>query len=340
MKISMACSRICTAAALAMSLASPGFAGQSRNARTAPPPMPPPTAPSGITDRINPSQHHLEILALTVPPQVELGKRIDVAVTAADKDGVWTVEVRHGEDTKRFFGGGDKVVSFTMFFDRASFGEDLIQATAFDRAHNAGPTVNMQVIVVEVPHGQPGWEGPFAHDDPGYALQAGGVSRDALIPPPGTPWWKWWSANYAQPYPWKSLCPGVIDVTINGEVLQCWLNNNPQVRAHIIWEALAFTGQDDLGTEMGVGVPEPYDQWGWWQKDQLNQAFYHAYQYLKAGGTNFGGTQLPNIPDNQIQLADDDPTYTLFSLDDAWRLYVGTVAHSLALEVGGFVPWS
>ena len=330
MKAQPLISRICITATLFAILVQPGFAGQTRpnDVRTTQDP-----------GRINPSDHHLDIVRLTVPTQVQLGKPIDVAVTAADKDGVWYVELRRGDDTRRFFAGGDKVANFTATFDRASFGEDLIQATAFDHNHRPGVTVNQPVIVVALPQGHPGWEAPFAEADPAYALQvSGGVTRDQLKPPAGTPWWKWWAANYAKPYDWQNACPGTIDVTINGEVLHCWLNNHPQVRAHIVWEELAFTGQDDLGTEMGVGVPVPYDQWSWWQQNQLDQAFYYAYEYLKNGATNFGGTPLPPVPTNIIQLADNDPPYTLFSINDAWRLYVGTVAHSLALEIGGFVP--
>ncbi|HEX7793215.1 MAG TPA: hypothetical protein VF456_02635 [Vicinamibacterales bacterium] len=333
MKVRKFVAPISIATMLTVGLAQAGFAGQAQTA---------PGTATGITDRINPSQHHLEIIALTVPPGVPLGGNIDVQVTAADKDGVYYVEVRHGEETRRFFAGGNRVVTFNATFERASLGPQTIQATAFDRNHNAGFTVDQQVIVMNPNSSHSFDDLPMAEADPGYALKvSGGVSRDQLKPPAGTPWWKWYAANFAKPYPWASLCPGVVGVTINGEVLHCWLNNNPQVRAHIIWEMMQFTGgQDEYGTAMAVGVPVPYDQWAWPFQHDLDVAFYYAYDYLKNGATNFGGLALPNVPPNQMTLADGDLTHTHISSADAWRVYVGTIAHSLALEIGGFLPWS
>jgi len=230
------------ATALVASLAGAAFAGQTRT-------VPGPTRDNG---RIDPSQHHLDIVALTVPPQVEEGREIKVAVTAADRDGVWYLDVRHGEETRRFFAGGDQVVNFVATFERAALGPQVVQATAFDHNYAPGRPLSVPVIVVGIEKGHPGLEVQVAKPDPIYALQVGGgLNRGQMMPPAGTPWWKWWVSNFAKPYPWQTLCPGASDVTPNGEVLHCWLNNNPQVRSRVVWEAIWFTGQDDLGTEMG-----------------------------------------------------------------------------------------
>src|SRR5262245_45363237 len=333
MKLRQFVAQISLAPLLSISLGQAAFAAQAQTA---------PDTATGITDRINPSQHHLEIVALTVPPGVFPGETIDVQVTAADKDGVWYVEVRHGEDTRRFFSGGDRVVTFNMSFERAAPGPQTLQATAFDRNHIGGVTVEEPVIVLNPNVKYQIGDSQMPHADPDYALQvSGGVTREQLKPPAGTPWWKWWAANFAKPYPWANLCPGVGGVTINGEVLHCWLNNNPQVRAHIIWEMMKFTGEvDEFGTAVVEAAPVPYDQWAWPLQHDLDVAFYYAYDYLKNGGTNFGGLALPDAPPNQLTLADGDHATNKFSTADAWRLYVGTIAHSLAMEVGGFLPWS
>src|SRR5262245_61049729 len=106
---------ICSAATLVAALQRPVVGAQ---------PRPNGTRSGQHTGRINPSEHRQEIVLLSAPSQVEVRKPVRVAVTAADKDGVWYVEVRLGEELRRFYAGGDKVVSFTATFDFASFDAD------------------------------------------------------------------------------------------------------------------------------------------------------------------------------------------------------------------------
>ncbi len=86
--------------------------------------------------------------------------------------------------------------------------------------------------------------------------------------------------------------------------------------------------------------PAVYDDWIAINKGLLDEYFYHAYNYLKSGAKVFGGPPIPDVPTNQITLDDAEQPYTFFFASDAKRLYLATVAHSLALEIGGFLPWS
>ena len=115
---------------------------------------------------------------------------------------------------------------------------------------------------------------------------------------------------------------------------------HPEVRSHLIWEDLKYTSTDQIGTPKGEADPVVYDDWTSMNKGLLDEYFYHAYNYLKSGAKVFGGPPIPDIPTNQITLDDAEEPYTFFFQSDARRLYLATVAHSLALEIGGFVPWS
>jgi hypothetical protein len=317
---------------LATTLISQGLGAQTRNGHERLPTK---------SVAINPRDHNLDIVAIAAPAQLEQGQPLHVAVTAADRKGVSYIKVSFGEETRWFAAGGDRVASFSTVFERTLLGIDTIQATAFGEGGRLqGPTRTLEINVIDVQPFKPREISQFIPGDANYAEE---VNPNFPFPqnPPGSVWWKWWSANYAKPYPWQSLCPNALDITPGGEVLHCWLNNNPQVRSRIVWAAVVFTGEiDDLGTAKKKSVDVPYDQWNALQKSELDIAFYHAYQYLKSGGASFGGTPLPDKMPNEVTLADDEPPYTIFKATDVWNLYVGTIAHSLAVEIGGFMPWS
>src|SRR5262249_17956888 len=82
------------------------------------------------------------------------------------------------------------------------------------------------------------------------------------------------------------------------------------------------------------------DNWILANKQMLDEYFYHAYNYLQSGAANYGGPAVPDVPDNEIVLDDAESPITFFSTYPAKRLYIAAIAHSLALEIGGFLPWS
>jgi hypothetical protein len=110
--------------------------------------------------------------------------------------------------------------------------------------------------------------------------------------------------------------------------LTCWLNTHPSIRLHIRWHAQdsdAVTGWDDW-------TPE--------RKQELQQAFVDAWQWLAEGMTDFQGTPIPEPPPNSLTLADNEEALTIFTEETAWPLYLAEVAHSLAIEIRHEVSWS
>ncbi len=98
-----------------------------------------------------------------------------------------------------------------------------------------------------------------------------------------------------------------------------WLNAHPTVRDAIVWEL-----NDIYYTKL------PYTSWPSTRKQALTQAFYLAYHRFPSG--------LKDPPPNINPYA--SPTNITLSADNAWALYLAHVAHSLALEIRGDVPWS
>src|SRR5262249_11983400 len=148
------------------------------------------------------------------------------------------------------------------------------------------------------------------------------------------PWWVRWRADGGgKPFDATAACgPGTHGITPFGEVLRCWLGLYPQVAQSLVWE--------EVDSKTGATTPKPYPDWTDVQKIELDQAFFWAWEWLDNGLTVFNGEYLVDPPDNQIALVDCAFVYTGLTRDTAWKLYLGTVAHSLALEIGGFVPWS
>lgn len=148
------------------------------------------------------------------------------------------------------------------------------------------------------------------------------------------PWWVRWQEGGGGPaFDWKAACGSWIgSIGPFGEVLTCWLALHPQVAQHLVWEEVDPTS--------GAVTAKPYSAWTGEQKTQLNAAFYQAWAWLDGGLDWFGGEYLLDPPTNQITLLDCQEAVTGLTREQAWKLYLGTVAHSLALEIGGFVPWS
>ncbi|HPO24335.1 MAG TPA: hypothetical protein PK135_06680 [Arenimonas sp.] len=128
------------------------------------------------------------------------------------------------------------------------------------------------------------------------------TKANAMQLPAGTPW--------QQPGTW--IPPTQFQYVPK---LSDWLNQHPNVRDAITWE------RTDL-------VMSPYASWGRSQSS-LNDAYIKAFRGYASG--------LPKVP---VNIAPTPDSATMISTADAWDLYLAHVAHSLAIEIRGDLPWS
>jgi hypothetical protein len=288
---------------------------------------------------------HLEIIDLVAPTVIELRRQFAVTFTAADVDGVGTVRVQFGDEVQWLSGQGLKVFNGVAPFETTGLGVFQVSATVYGiGGRTSGPTWVQDVTVIATDPNFDYTLAPVKDVTPGYTDQTGGTTpvQNPFVGIDKTPWWKQYQSKFAKPrFDWVNSCGGFAStITPNGEVLHCWLAFHPEVRKHLIWEYIDYGPLDPLGTLTGQAAPAVWEDWSDFDRALLDAAFYHAYLYLDSGATAFGGPVLPDAPDNQILLADDESDVTFFSEFDAKRMYMATVAHSLALEIGGFVPWS
>lgn len=124
-------------------------------------------------------------------------------------------------------------------------------------------------------------------------------------------------------------CYGLTASTYNQNV-NCWLSQNSNVSQYVVWETrLAF----------GSSSPVAWPQWPNAPRDDLRVNLV-AYEGLLAGTLTQDPDPLVDPPINQETLQDTDIAILVLSESDAWRLYVKTVAMSLAVELTQYVPWS
>ncbi len=106
----------------------------------------------------------------------------------------------------------------------------------------------------------------------------------------------------------------------------CWLDQHPGFRLRLSWPV--------------GGQPLGYDQWPPAMQQEFHQAFTDAWDWIQNGFQNFQGTPLPEPLPNVKVLADTEPALTEFTEATARPFYFAKVAHSLALEASGNLPWS
>jgi hypothetical protein len=136
----------------------------------------------------------------------------------------------------------------------------------------------------------------------------------------------------SNPPPWTctaSKCaPGV-----NGGPpdLTCWLDEHPQFKDHISWWT------------PGANWRVLYVDWTPQQKKDLADAFQAAWAWNGGQGGAYTGTAIPEPPPNKEAPYADESSRVYTVLDEAtvaWPLYVARIAHTLAAEIGHWVPWS
>lgn len=122
-------------------------------------------------------------------------------------------------------------------------------------------------------------------------------------------------------------CYGLTDFRQN---VNCWLTKNPTVAQYVIW-------QQRLA--LGSSSPTAWSQWTNSQRDDLRTNVVN-YESLLANTITQDPDPLVDPPVNQETLQDTDFPVVVLTTNDAWRLYVKTVAMSLAVELSQYVPWT
>jgi hypothetical protein len=127
---------------------------------------------------------------------------------------------------------------------------------------------------------------------------------------------------------WK-LVDACYGLTSTRQNIDCWLSRSP-VASSLIWETREQTGLTSVSA---------WPEWTNAQRDDLRESFLHTSALL-ADPNTWDPDPLVDPPTNQEALADNVFPATVLSQGDAWRLYVKTVAMSLAVELQQYVPWT
>jgi hypothetical protein len=77
--------------------------------------------------RINPEEHHLEIVNLNAPSHLEAGRRLDVSITAVDARGIGFVEIQFRDEVRRLEAGEQQIANFAISFETRRTGFDQIR---------------------------------------------------------------------------------------------------------------------------------------------------------------------------------------------------------------------
>lgn len=131
----------------------------------------------------------------------------------------------------------------------------------------------------------------------------------------------------------KSACVSPCGCTPD---LVTWLEAHPKVSNAIKWQVT------NTSTDAYIAIERDKQTWASWpvqRKAALLSQFADRYTALCGGRAPVEFTDpVPNI---SPEMADDtQPPWVNVSAQDAETMYIALVAHSLAVEIGGFVPWS
>lgn len=292
----------------------------------------------------------LEIVALTIRTHGLPEGEVEVAVTARDDEPIGRIDVDCGNGQRHAVAGrgrpflsglvrcrpGDEITAVAFSRDGTRAGQPFVERHiphdhGIEEVERLPPGVLRRLADERYP------ERVGAFDD--YAIKLVPLSVD------GRPWWHKWAESAARkPFDFAANCGAhVKKVGPDGAALRCWLELHPKVRESIVWHEYDAPGPlFPAGAKVRKLSQKwiPYDEWTEDMKTWLDVSVYWAYAYLDGGLDWFPGQYLPDVPDNLLSLDDHNWAMTAISRDDAWNLYLGTIAHSLAVELGRFVPWS
>jgi hypothetical protein len=121
--------------------------------------------------------------------------------------------------------------------------------------------------------------------------------------------------------------------------LDCWLSDHPNVAASITWQSTFDTSVYDIPAPAKRAWPS----WSDPEKQELATAFEDAWKWLYGQQTPFATLNetlaYPPVNQNNTTTSTDSP-YTAVTESFARELYLRWIALSLAVEIGGHVPWS
>jgi hypothetical protein len=123
------------------------------------------------------------------------------------------------------------------------------------------------------------------------------------------------------------ICSNVKD----GALLECWLTQYPTIADSIEWQG---HNRRVVGLDL-ISWPD----WPQWRRADLEEAFVDATVWYNGGMKIYTGTLVADPPPNMEEPYGGGHT-VLDETTAAWPLYVAHVAHSLAAEIYGWVPWS
>ena len=114
------------------------------------------------------------------------------------------------------------------------------------------------------------------------------------------------------------LMPLVAKAQADEPDLASWLAEHPLISGTIRWQE--------------ANRVKTYPEWSSAQKANLFEMYYKVWNGKPLG--------LTDPPPNMFDLVDDEFARTGLSKNHAWSLFLAQVAYSLAVETGGWVPWS
>ncbi len=125
-----------------------------------------------------------------------------------------------------------------------------------------------------------------------------------------------------------------IPLAVNGSpfLLDCWLEHHPRIA-----DAISWTWQSRTGAK----VAKHWKDWSSARRTALRQAYVDAKAWYANGMADFPGTLVEDPPANKNEPWIEHTGFTVLANgSQAWPIYLGHVALSLATEINGWVPWS
>lgn len=118
----------------------------------------------------------------------------------------------------------------------------------------------------------------------------------------------------------------------NPYLLDCWLEHTPNVANAISW---TFPSRN------GAAAFKRWPEWSSSRRSALRQAYVDVMGWRANGMTHFPGALVEDPPKNKnLPLIEHTGFTVLDNMKQAWPIYLGHVALSLATEIHGWVPWS
>ncbi len=124
--------------------------------------------------------------------------------------------------------------------------------------------------------------------------------------------------------------------------IDCWIKHNPKIESNLLWEESPSNFSNFVVWKWLQGSPKIVD-WNKWPeqlKSSLRDNYKTYWNWLNNKLQGDDPSPMQDPPANQATLKDEDYPYEILSPNDAWQMYVKSVALSLALETSGWFQWS